>query len=118
MICGSRTNLAVPPPAQRLAELAPVIDAVGLREALMALRAARGDARGAWSSALGAARPAAWTPWAAARAAARAAAWSSAGAAAWAAARVAVREIDGDRARAIAREIAAADAPHLARESP
>ena len=101
--------------AHQLAELAPVMDASGLREALVVLKAVRCDTRAAWSSALGAARPAAWTPWAAGRAAAREAAWSSAGAAAWAAARVAVGEIAGDRARAMAREIAGDAAATIAR---
>jgi hypothetical protein len=101
--------------SQQLAELAPVTDASDLQAALGALKAARRDARAAWSSSLGAARPAAWTPRAAGRAAAREAAWSSAGAAAWAAARVAVGEIAGDRARAIAREIAGDAAATIAR---
>jgi len=105
----------LPGPANELAVLARVMDASDLREALVALRAARCDARAAWSGALGAARPAAFTPWAAGRAAAREAAWSSAGAAAWAAARVAVGEIAGDRARAIAREIGGDAAAMIAR---
>ena len=92
--------------AHQLAELEPVMDACDLQGALVALRAARRDARAGWSSAVGAARPAAWAPWAAGRAAAREGAWGSAGAAAWAAARVAVGEIAGDRARAMARDIA------------
>ena len=101
--------------AHQLADLAPVMDACDLQEALVALKAARRDARAGWSSALGAARPAAWAPWAAGRAAAREAAWGSAGAAAWAAARVGVGEIAGDRARAMAREIAGDAAAVIAR---
>jgi len=73
--------------AHQLADLAPVMDACDLHGALVALKAARRDARAEWSSALGAARPAVWAPWAAGRAAALEAAWGSAGAAAWAAAR-------------------------------
>ena len=99
----------------QLADLAPVMDASELQGALVTLKAARRDARAAWSSSLGAARPAAWTPWAAGRAAAREAAWGSAGAAAWAAARVAVGEIAGDRARAMARDIAGDAAATIAR---
>src|SRR5689334_20718392 len=102
-------------PAERLAELAPVVDAAALGEAMVALKGARRETRAAWSSALGAARPVGWVPWTRGRAAARDAAWSSAGAAAWAAARVAVGEIDGDRARAIAREIAGDAAAIIAR---
>jgi hypothetical protein len=102
-------------PAHRLADLAPVMDPVGLRDALAALKSARREARSAWSSSLGAARPAAWTPWAAGRAAAREAAWGSAGAAAWAAARVAVGDIAGDRAQTVARDIAGDAAATVAR---
>jgi hypothetical protein len=101
--------------AHRLADLAPVMDACDLQGALVALKAARHDARAGWSSALGAARPAAWAPWTAGRAAAREAAWGSAGAGAWAAARVAVGEIAGDRARALARDIAGDAAAMIAR---
>jgi hypothetical protein len=101
--------------ARRLADVAPVMDASDLKAALVALNAARHDARAAWSSALAAARPAVWTPWAAGRAAAREAAWGSAGAAASAAARVAVGEIAGDRARAMARHIAGDAAAAIAR---
>jgi len=101
--------------AHELADLTPVTDAPSLRGALLALKAARRDARAAWFSSLGAARAAAWIPWAAGRAAAREAAWSAAGAAAWTAARVAVGEIAGDRARAIAREIAGDAAAVIAR---
>jgi hypothetical protein len=103
--------------AHQLAELAPVMDASDIQGALVALKAARRDARKAWSGSLGAARPAAWTPRAAGRAAAREAAWGSAGAAAWAAARVAVGEIAGDRARATARDIAGDAATTIAREA-
>jgi hypothetical protein len=103
--------------ARQLADLAPVTDASFLQEALGALKAARREARGTWSTSLGAARPAAWTPWAAGRAAAREAAWGSAGAAAWAAARVAVGEIAGDRARALARDIAGDAAATIARSA-
>jgi hypothetical protein len=103
--------------AHQLSDLAPVMDGPDLQAALVALKAARRDARAAWCSALGAARPAAWTPWAAGRAAAREAAWASAGAAAWAAARVAVGEIAGDRARAMARDIAGDAAAMIAREA-
>ena len=109
----SAANLTAP--ARQLAGMSPVTDAAELPEALAALRAARRDARAAWSAALGPARPAAWTPWAAGRAAAREAAWGSAGAAAWAAARVAVGDSDGDRARACAREIAGDAAATIAR---
>jgi len=109
------TGALLDEPAQRLAALGSVMNAAGLREALAALKAARRDTRTAWSRALGAARPVAWAPWAAGRAAAREAAWSSAGAAAWAAARVAVGEIDVDRARAISREIAGDAAAIIAR---
>jgi hypothetical protein len=101
--------------AHELTGLPPVMDACDLQGALVALKAARRDARAGWSSALGAARPAAWAPWAAGRAAALEAAWGSAGAAAWAAARVAVGEIAGDRARAIARDIAGDAAAIIAR---
>jgi hypothetical protein len=102
-------------PTHQLADRAPVMNGSDLDEALVALKAARRDARAAWSSSLGAARPAAWTPWAAGRAAALEAAWGAAGAAAWAAARVAVGEIAGDRARAIARDIAGDAAATIAR---
>ena len=100
---------------RQLADLVPVMDASELQGALITLKAARREARAAWSSSLGAARPAAWTPWAAGRAAAREAAWGSAGAAAWAAARVAVGELAGDRARAMARDIAGDAAATIAR---
>jgi hypothetical protein len=103
--------------AQRLESL-PVVDgAAELRAAVVALRAARHDARAAWAAALGAARPAAWAPWAAGRAAARESAWRSAGSAAWAAARLGVGENAGDRARAHVREIAGDAAATMAREA-
>ena len=101
--------------AERLAAVPAVSDASVLGEALVALRAVRGETRAAWSAARGVSRPAAWTPWAAGRAAAREAAWSSAGAAAWAAARVEVGDLAGDRARATAREIAGDAAATVAR---
>ena len=96
-------GLAVP--AEQLATLPTVAGSSSLRKALKSLKAARREARAAWSAALGPARPVAWTPWVARRATARAAAWRSAGAAAWAAARVEVGDAAGDRARAIVREI-------------
>ena len=101
--------------AQQLEELTPVIDTSELRVTIVALKAARRDARAGRSSAPGAPRPAAWASWTAGRAAARKAAWSSAGAAAWAAARVAVGDIAGDRARAMARDIAGDAAATIAR---
>jgi hypothetical protein len=103
--------------AQRLESLPVVDDPAELREALVALRTARRDARAAWAAALGAARPAAWAPWAAGRAAARESAWSSAGCAAWAAARLGIGDNAGDRARAHVREIAGDAAATVAHEA-
>ena len=102
--------------AHRLADLAPVMDACDLQGALVALKAARRDARAGWLLApLAPPDQPPGRPWAAGRAAAREAAWGSAGAAAWAAARVAVGEIAGDRARAMARDIAGDAAATIAR---
>ncbi len=105
----------LPGPAQRLAELPPVLDGSALPGALAGLKDARRETRASWSAALGPARAAARAPWAAGRAAARQSAWSSAGAAVWAAARVAVGDLAGDRARAIVREIAGDCAATVAR---
>jgi hypothetical protein len=103
--------------AQRLASLSPVIDGVDLRRALVGLRAARREARVAWTAARGTVRPAVWAPWAAGRAAARESAWSAAGSAAWAAARLGVSEASGERVRALARAIAGDSAATVARRA-
>lgn len=116
----TRTWLRVahlPRAAGRLSELPAVLSSSDLTPALEALHLARSESRAAWSAALGPVRSAARTPWGAGRAAARQAAWASAGAPAWAAARVAVGDIDGDRARALAREIGGDAAATIGRDA-
>ena len=103
--------------AERLAALPAVLDSSPLKLSVDELNLARRETRSSWAAIAGPVRGAGWAPRAAGRAAARQTAWRSAGAAAWAAARVAVGDITGDRARAVAREIGGDAAAIVAREA-
>ena len=97
-------------PAAELRSLPAVLDEPALRAAIVPLARARLHARDARSADRSA-------PWTAARSAARETAWACAGAAAWASARVAVVELEGERARAAARATAADAATVIARRA-
>jgi hypothetical protein len=103
--------------AERLAALPTVLDSSPLKLSVDELNLARRETRASWAAIAGPVRGAGWAPRAAGRATARETAWRSAGAAAWAAARVAVGDITGDRARAVAREIGGDAAAIVAREA-